>query len=203
MSGHFHVLGMRKPHFQCNANRDVATTRGGVTFSDSDSAPVPKFLNPGPVIIQIWESDSCSDSATIIDPTVIYPCFYLRNCNADSCYYRNGKVTPDPGPVFHKFMTPDPVSSEISDLRKISDLLLSFGYCASQIKQIKSGNYFFGMCYVNQNILVRCQVLTTSCSVGESLNIENFGTYSLTSIFFLFLTLTQNLTRHTYLNTNS
>jgi len=26
VSGHFHVLGMRKPHFQCNANRDVATT---------------------------------------------------------------------------------------------------------------------------------------------------------------------------------
>ena len=33
-----------------------------VTFSDSDSAPVPKFLNPGPAIFQIWESDSCSDS---------------------------------------------------------------------------------------------------------------------------------------------
>ena len=26
MSGHFHALGMRKPHFQCNANRDFATT---------------------------------------------------------------------------------------------------------------------------------------------------------------------------------
>ena len=26
ISGHFHVLGMRKPHFQCNANREVATT---------------------------------------------------------------------------------------------------------------------------------------------------------------------------------
>jgi len=34
----------------------------GVTFSDSDSAPAPKFLNPGPAILQIWESDSCSDS---------------------------------------------------------------------------------------------------------------------------------------------
>ena len=36
----------------------------GVTFSDSDSAPVQKFLNPcaGPAIFQIWESDSCSDS---------------------------------------------------------------------------------------------------------------------------------------------
>ena len=38
----------------------------GVTFSDSDSAPVPKFWNPGPdpdpEILQIWESGSCSDS---------------------------------------------------------------------------------------------------------------------------------------------
>jgi len=38
----------------------------GVTFSDSDSPPVPKFLNPdqdpGPAILQISESDSCSDS---------------------------------------------------------------------------------------------------------------------------------------------
>jgi len=24
--GHFLALGMRKPHFQCNANREVATT---------------------------------------------------------------------------------------------------------------------------------------------------------------------------------
>jgi len=38
----------------------------GVTFADSDSAAVPKFLNPGPdpdlAILQIRESDSCSDS---------------------------------------------------------------------------------------------------------------------------------------------
>jgi len=26
ISGHFHVLGMRKTHFQCNANGEVATT---------------------------------------------------------------------------------------------------------------------------------------------------------------------------------
>jgi len=26
ISGHFHVLGVPKPHFQCNANREVATT---------------------------------------------------------------------------------------------------------------------------------------------------------------------------------
>jgi len=36
----------------------------GVTFSDFDSAPVQKFLNPvpGPATFLIRESDSCSDS---------------------------------------------------------------------------------------------------------------------------------------------
>ena len=37
--------------------------------------------------------------ATIIDPTVIYPCFYFRNDRTDSCCCRNLKVTPEPGPV--------------------------------------------------------------------------------------------------------
>jgi len=38
----------------------------GVSFYGSDSASVPKFLNPGPdsglALLQIWKSDSCSDS---------------------------------------------------------------------------------------------------------------------------------------------
>jgi len=42
---------------------------------------------------------------------------------------------------------PDPVSSEISDLCEISDLLLFLGYFASQNKEIKPGNYFL-MCVV-------------------------------------------------------
>jgi len=56
-----------------------------------------KFQNP----------TSVQTPATIIDPTIIYPCFYLRNDRTDSCYCRNGKVTPDPGLVFHKFLNPD------------------------------------------------------------------------------------------------
>ena len=43
----------------------------------------------------------------------------------------------------------DPVSSEISDLCEISDLLLFFSYFASQNKEIKSGNYFFDVCCAN------------------------------------------------------
>jgi len=42
-----------------------------------------------------------------------------------------------------------PVSSEISDLCEISDLLLFFSYFASQYKEIKSGNYFSDACCVN------------------------------------------------------
>ena len=76
----------------------------------SDSAPVPnfwilirvrkffKFENPTPVQTPI----------TIIDPTVIYPCFHLRKNHRDSCYCRNGRVTLDLGPVFHKFLAPGP-----------------------------------------------------------------------------------------------
>jgi len=55
-----------------------------------------KFGNPTPV----------QTPATIIDPTVIYPCVYLRNDYTDSCYCRNWKVTP--GPVSHKLLTPVP-----------------------------------------------------------------------------------------------
>jgi len=41
------------------------------------------------------------------------------------------------------------VSSEISDLCEISDLLLFFSYFASQNKEIKSVNYVFDVCCVN------------------------------------------------------
>jgi len=52
-----------------------------------------KFGNPTPVQIP----------ATIIDPTVIYSCFYLRNDCTDSCYCRNEKVTPAPARIFTNF----------------------------------------------------------------------------------------------------
>ena len=89
----------------------------GVTFWDPDSAPVPKFLNPGRdpgrLIFKFEKPTPVQTPATIIDPTVIYPCFYL-NDHTDSCYSRNGKVIPDPVPVFHKFLTqgPDPGPNE-------------------------------------------------------------------------------------------
>jgi len=42
-----------------------------------------------------------------------------------------------------------PVSSEISDLCEIFDLLLFVSYFASQNKKIKFGDYFFDVCRVN------------------------------------------------------
>ena len=50
--------------FSVRSSPDPCSPLAGVTFSDSDSAPVTKFLNPdsGPLLFQIWESDSCSDS---------------------------------------------------------------------------------------------------------------------------------------------
>jgi len=41
------------------------------------------------------------------------------------------------------------VSSKISDICEISGLVLFFSYFASQMKELKSGNYFFHVCCVN------------------------------------------------------
>jgi len=68
---------------------------------------------------------------------------------------------------------PGPVSSEISDLCEISHLFLFVSYFSSQSEEIKFGNYFFDVCCGNQNILVRCQVPTTSYITGISLTSEN------------------------------
>jgi len=78
----------------------------GDIFSDSKSAPVPKFFNPVPTILQIRDPIPVQTTVTIIDPTLIYPRFYLRNDYTDSCYCRNAKVPQDQGPVFHKSLTP-------------------------------------------------------------------------------------------------
>jgi len=79
-------------------------------------------------------------------------------------------------PVEFFLIQSHPVSSKISDVCDIFDLLLFFGYFASQNKEITSGNSFFDVCCVNQNILVRCQVPTTSYSTGIIFTIENFWT---------------------------
>jgi len=61
-----------------------------------------KFENPTPV----------QTPNTIIDQTVIYQCFHLRNDHTNSCYCRHWKVTPDPVPAFHRFLTLDPGPKE-------------------------------------------------------------------------------------------
>jgi len=60
----------------------------GVTFSDTNCAPVPKFLKlvPGPAIFKFENPSPVQTPAAIIDPTVICPCFCLRKDHTESCY---------------------------------------------------------------------------------------------------------------------
>jgi len=76
----------------------------GVTFSDSDAAPVPTFLNPdqGPKVFQIWKSDSCSDSGYHRSKRNL-PIFLLKKWPRRFLLCQNLKVTPDPGPDFTNF----------------------------------------------------------------------------------------------------
>ena len=88
----------------------VATLVAGVTYSDANSAPVPKCLNRVWIWVRLFfkfeNPTSVQTPATIIDLIVIYPCFCIKIDHADSCYCRDWKVTQDPGPVFPKFFTP-------------------------------------------------------------------------------------------------
>ena len=88
----------------------------GVTFSDSGSTPVPKFLNlapdPGATIFKFENPTPVQNPDAIIDPTEIFPCFYLRDDHTDSCYCRNRKMTLASGLFFYKFLTPDPGPKE-------------------------------------------------------------------------------------------
>jgi len=65
----------------------------GVTFSDSDSAPVPKFLNPepgpGPEIFEILRIRLLFRLLLPSIQRAISLCFYLSNDHGDSCYCRN------------------------------------------------------------------------------------------------------------------
>jgi len=74
ISGHFHVLGMRKPHFQCNANREVATT--SLVFLTSRtyctfflwSFYVAPYSHPGQSITLLWlerQSSKCANLPTV------------------------------------------------------------------------------------------------------------------------------------------
>ena len=71
----------------------------GVTFSDSDSAPVPKFWNPdlGPKTFQIWESDFCSDSTCHRSNCNFRLLFILQLSSIELKIFRSG---PDFSQIF-------------------------------------------------------------------------------------------------------
>ena len=121
-----HLLGYR-------SKLEVA----GVTFSDSDSAHVPTFLNPGLGVesFQIWESGPVRTAVSIVDPTEIYPCFPIRNDHADSCCCCwNWKVSPDPGSFFHKFLNPDPDPGQTKKTESCRSRLWTSGSVATSAK---------------------------------------------------------------------
>jgi len=92
--------------------------------------------------------------------------------NVSLLHHRGGRrhfFRTDSAPV-PKCLNSGPVSSEISDLCEISDLLLFLRYFTFQNKQIKFGNDFFDVCCLNQNILDRFQVQRTSSSHGNNFN---------------------------------
>ena len=76
------------------------------------------------------------------------------------------------------------MSNEISDLCEICDLLLFVSYFASQSKGKKFRDYFFDVCSVNQNFLIRCQIPTTSYSTGVIITIAKILDFVLYLIYF-------------------
>jgi len=82
--------------------------------------PQSLFQTPTPILFQnfcIWirfrkffkfENSTPVQTSDTIEETENYQWFYFRNDHANSCYYRNWKVTPDSGPVFEKILAPGP-----------------------------------------------------------------------------------------------
>jgi len=126
--------------YSCRNLLEVA----GVTFSDWDSTPVPKFLNPDPNIFQISESDSCSDSG-YNRGNVKLPMVFLHKLPCSLLLLTKMKSDTGSDPIFQKFLIL--VSSENSDLCEISELSLFVSHFPSQSKGIKFGKYFL-MCVV-------------------------------------------------------
>jgi len=90
---------------------NVIGSRGGRKLFQT---PIPLLLQKFKlqIRVRIWkffkfENPNLVQTPATIDPTKIYPCFYLRNSHSESCYCRKWKVTPDPGPVLHTLLTPD------------------------------------------------------------------------------------------------
>jgi len=97
----------------------------------------------------------------------------------------------------------NPVSSVISDLCEISDLILFVSYFASQNKEIKFGNYFSDVCCANWNFLVRCQIPTTSLQFKNNYNHWKLLDLVLDLNYFSFSNLNpKHLPKHQTLSTH-
>ena len=80
----------------------------GVTFSDSDSTPVPKFLIPAPAILQVWESNSSSESGYNHWSNHILLMFLPKKWLHRLLLLPRWKSDSGSGSGFHQFLSPDP-----------------------------------------------------------------------------------------------
>jgi len=87
----------------------------------------------------------------------------MRTCSKITAVQLQMKAASSNG-ACEAIFTTGPVSSEISDL------LLFVSYFTSQSEGIKFGDYFFDVCCVSQNVVIRCQTPTTSLQYGNDYN---------------------------------
>jgi len=72
-------------------------------------------------------------------PQLVFSLCVILSCDHFKFLVKTENFTPAPAPV----------SSEISDLCEISNLLLFVNYFASLSNGMKFGDYFFDVCYAN------------------------------------------------------
>jgi len=99
--------GANTPSAPAKARYNVPEV-AGVTFSGS--APVPKFLNPGPssAIFQILESGSCSNSGYNHRSNRNLSMFSLKEMTIETPAAAEIEKLLLSGSGFHKFLTPGP-----------------------------------------------------------------------------------------------
>ena len=69
-------------------------------------------ISQGPAILQIWESNTCSDSGYNHRSNRNFPMFLPKKWPHRLLLLPKRKIDSGPGPVFHKFFTPDPGPKE-------------------------------------------------------------------------------------------
>jgi len=99
---------MLKPQIHVLPHKRINTRGGRSHFFRLRLRSCSKFLNPGPAILQIWESDSCSDSGYNRQSNCNLPMFLPKKWLHRLLLLPKWKSDSGPAPFFHKFLTPGP-----------------------------------------------------------------------------------------------